>query len=270
MTSLENLIAFYNSAGYDGTIHTVLKHCLLHLSSMENMTIEQLAEVCYTSTSTISRIVRELGYSNYSAFRQDIKSSMERYFYDNRIIQPQLVSNYSAMNSSDDIVTEQKAFISSLEFLSRQVSSLTDSEEIAEMAAAMHESKEVFIFPYGYHVGFESMLQSDLFVSGIPCDIVLGDSAQLDAVKKLGDGSLLLMLFPGAPSGVALTKKLLQTARSLKASTCLILLDSRTGLEKDADHSIIFTGITHNAVDNMAIWSITAMLTLQYRHDYLD
>lgn len=61
MTSLENILYYYNALEFGSTTHTVLRHCLTHLPELPDMTIYQLAEACYTSPSTISRLAKSLG-----------------------------------------------------------------------------------------------------------------------------------------------------------------------------------------------------------------
>ena len=48
-----------------------------NLNSIENMSIDEIAQVCNTSSSSISRLVSKMGYSSYKAFRKDCINALE-------------------------------------------------------------------------------------------------------------------------------------------------------------------------------------------------
>ena len=69
MTALENLLVFYNFLPENSTNKGVLRCCLKYLGELRSYNIYDLAEKCYTSTATVSRLVRLLGYRNYTDFQ---------------------------------------------------------------------------------------------------------------------------------------------------------------------------------------------------------
>lgn len=58
MDSIEKLIDYYNKSSEEDMYHNVVKHMLKHLEDLENATIYDMAEFCYSSPSTISRLVK--------------------------------------------------------------------------------------------------------------------------------------------------------------------------------------------------------------------
>ncbi|MBT1166364.1 MurR/RpiR family transcriptional regulator [Bifidobacterium simiarum] len=84
MDSLDSLIKFYDSTDDDSLYHSVVESILTHLGSIETMTIYDLAQVSHSSASTISRLVKKMGFDNYAAFRSGIYFALRNYRYLNR------------------------------------------------------------------------------------------------------------------------------------------------------------------------------------------
>ena len=69
MTALENLIIFYNQLSVSDSKKTILRRALPNIRRIDQLNLYDLAEICYTSPATISRLVKALGYKSYSVFQ---------------------------------------------------------------------------------------------------------------------------------------------------------------------------------------------------------
>ena len=65
MDAIDRLIDFYNGTEEDVMYHTIAGDLLHHIHEFTDATIYEAADMCYTSTASISRIIRKLGYENY-------------------------------------------------------------------------------------------------------------------------------------------------------------------------------------------------------------
>ena len=86
MTSVENMLAVYNATPADSMLRSILRRILANLKDVGDMTIYDLADTCYTSPASISRLVKKLGYKNYSYFQKDVVDCISKYEHHNRLI----------------------------------------------------------------------------------------------------------------------------------------------------------------------------------------
>ena len=68
MTALENLIIFYNQLSVSDSKKTILRRALPNIRRIDQLNLYDLAEICYTSPATISRLVKALGYKELFRF----------------------------------------------------------------------------------------------------------------------------------------------------------------------------------------------------------
>lgn len=66
---LQNLIELYNHLSWDSTYRDVVRGILMNLQEAADASIYELAELTNSSRTTIWRMLKLLGYDNYSAFR---------------------------------------------------------------------------------------------------------------------------------------------------------------------------------------------------------
>ena len=86
MTALENISIYYNQLPKNDTKRDILSKLLPHIRSINSMTIYDTADLCFTSTASISRLVKALGYKSYSEFQIRLNDCVQRYDYDNRFL----------------------------------------------------------------------------------------------------------------------------------------------------------------------------------------
>jgi DNA-binding MurR/RpiR family transcriptional regulator len=158
--------------------------------------------------------------------------------------------------------------LSSLEELYRDFRASLDRGELDIIAAAMHDARRVVIFPYGVMLS-ENYLQSDLFMSGIPCDIIIGDKAQLEAAKSLEIGELALVLSPDCIDAVAPLKNLTSVIKSKMARLCTISGTPGKMQNDNADIAITLNG-RQSILDTYIMELYLAALDMRYRSLYLD
>lgn len=261
MTSLENLLCYYNTLEFGGTTHTVLRHCLTHLADLPNMTINQLADCCYTSPSTISRLVKALGYRSYAAFQQAMDGCLSHYHFHHRLVPPSPIG-------SGNLNRDMEAFLDNIQRIVDEARKLVTGSELETISKLMHESGHVVIFPYGT-LFCELYLQSDLFVTGIPCDVINGDSAQLKVANEFSENSLALFLSPECIEGYVTTEAAIRAIKKRKGKVCIVSIGSSAPFSHLSDYSVSFHGSRH-VVDSFLLEIFVGLLTIKHRQMYLD
>lgn len=84
MDSIEKLVEYYNKSNEQNVYRDVVEQILVNLHKVKKSTIYDLAELCYSSPSTISRLVKKLEFKDYADFKSKITYSLENYRYLNR------------------------------------------------------------------------------------------------------------------------------------------------------------------------------------------
>lgn len=64
------LLNIVNHGNRENADFSLAMGLLKNLDTVANTSIEQMAEQCYTSTASLSRLCRKLGYQNYAQFKQ--------------------------------------------------------------------------------------------------------------------------------------------------------------------------------------------------------
>ena len=260
MTSLENLTIFYNSTEQNSMYRSVLRLLLCNLQKIGELNIYELSDLCYTSPSTISRLVRKIGYKNFTHFQSEVSSCISKYDHHNRFI-PSF-----DMYSGDPL----EKVLGSLEELYSDFKQALDREELDRIADALHGASRVVIFPYGVIMS-ENCLQSDLFMSGIPCDICIGDSAQLEAAAGMAEGELALLLSPDCIDALGPIKALHAEIKRSGASLCTISsTPGKQGKNSSDDDIYITLKGRQSILDTYIMEVFLAAVDIRYRSLYMD
>lgn len=80
------LLLFLNDSREETLNYSIALAMIHNIKEIPNMTINKLADLCYTSPSAISRFCRKLGYSSLSEFKQHLSMSLNN--HDKRFSRP--------------------------------------------------------------------------------------------------------------------------------------------------------------------------------------
>ena len=67
-----NLLMFLNSSKEEDMYYSICLSMLQNLEKVPNCSINELADLCFTSTATISRFSKKFGYANFHEFKKEI------------------------------------------------------------------------------------------------------------------------------------------------------------------------------------------------------
>jgi len=258
MTGLETFISLYNELSAESIFKDVLKRILIHPNETSKMTIYDLADFCYTSPSTISRLVKRLGYKNYAIFQKELSDSISKYENHNRLIP---VEQKTSNSDLSDI------FLNTLVNMIDSVRENIPRETISNLVEMLHKSKSVAIYS---HIGSlaDTILQSDLFVSGIVCDIFHKEVDMLAHTATLTADDFIIFIAPKRIFGDD-TEDSLKAIHQTKAKICLITDSQYYTGKKYADFNLIFDGILYS-IDMFLLQIILSLISLEYRKRFLD
>ena len=231
---------------------------LPNIKKINQLNIYDLAELCYTSPATISRLVKTLGYKSYAVFQTKLAECVQRYDYDNRFS----ISRRKSTDNEKDIVVE------SMEFMLAEFKGNVDRREISRLADELHEATSVAIFGYGIRF-MESALQSDLIFSGIPTDVIVSDNEQLDFARSMTGTDLALIICPDAIDSISSLTNVMHLLKEKGTKIVVFSSSDQQPFLNLADSIIQFNG-RHSMSDSFYLQMLLAVITMVYRRKFID
>jgi RpiR family carbohydrate utilization transcriptional regulator len=156
MTILHELISFYNACPVGSIYHVIAARLLQNLNAIGNLSIEELAILCFSSPTAISRIVRKLGCSSYKEFKRDISRALSEYPLRNRCLP------YNDMTISSSTQTYFKYFHTMLDSLESDI----NPAYLDQVCNAIHSHARVRLYMAFSTSHAKRQFQLDLVISG--------------------------------------------------------------------------------------------------------
>ncbi|MCI8293687.1 MAG: MurR/RpiR family transcriptional regulator [Hespellia sp.] len=134
----KKLIAIINHYPPTAPEYYLALNILKNFESIPQISIEEMAELCFTSTATLSRFCKNLGFKNYNMLRHTIEGEMHAFKKDLPIYYRSEEKNtdMNSFASIDYFITEMA---SSLETLRKEI----HYEDIAKVIDAINGAKNI-------------------------------------------------------------------------------------------------------------------------------
>lgn len=259
MNIIDNLLAFYNASPENDIYRDAIIQILDHLDDIHkerNATIYQMAELCYVSPSTISRLSKKLGCENYINFREKLLYVMDHYDEFNRIMP-------SHCFIPDGIDTN--VFLDTLEETVREFRSM-DSAIYETLADVLYNGNLIGLFVVR-NPSSTSTLENTLVISGKKIRPHSRRNLTQD-ISQFKKGSVAIFIYPYFKQNEDYTKALKQCHEN-GATTILITGQAPEELGRYADYFFNFKGHS-TVVDNYKYSFFLNMITMIYRKKYID
>ena len=259
MHSLEDLIVYYNHCKKDDLYREVIAKILANLNKLENATIYEWADICYVSTTTISRLSRKLGYDSFIEFKTELMKSVERYSMVNQYVPTGERKNYGG--------GEEATFIGLLRRILDEFEAAVDYTKIDAYADLLERYKKIRIYSHGICF-MEHHLQENLIMGGHDVDLISVAVAQYEDIKNLDEDTLVLFTCPLVHDGTMVGRVL----KDIHAKGCKLFLITDSNYLfylKYADYVYSFDGYL-NMVDDLWFSLFYSVLSMAYRRKYVD
>ncbi|ASW43295.1 MAG: MurR/RpiR family transcriptional regulator [Clostridiales bacterium] len=182
---IKQLQIIVNSENEDGTYTTIARVILETLQDgIEEITILQLADLCYTSPSTISRFVKKLGFSSFNEFKT---KCIERNNIGVEILSDNVKNIKFDLKNDKEILN---TLVDSINISLKEFIDKLDLGEVDRLIDMIHDYEDVYFF--GFHLSgyFMQHLQYNLFNSGKYVKFVAQESNQEKVAKEVDENSL--------------------------------------------------------------------------------
>lgn len=257
MDSIEKLIIYYNKSEKGDIYHKVVECMLKNIHEIKDVTIYELADLCYSSPATISRLVKRLEFENYTDFKTQINYALKNYHYFN-------------MNTRDvELVNNEDIVPFYFNFLMNNMMALKNNikyEQISKISDALYHAEETKFF--GSTEIPMHILQKAMVVTrkraGIYKDIV----SQENSLENIKEGSVIFAAIPNLIE-MAPIRSILKKAKNKGAYIITICSGETNEYQKYSDIQINFEG-TKTSMDIYMFMVIVNLIKYDYCHRYVD
>ncbi|WP_160669966.1 MurR/RpiR family transcriptional regulator [Clostridium sp. C8-1-8] len=248
---VHKLLIIINNSNEKDIDYNISWIILQNLNVIPTLSINQLADLCYVSISTISRFCRKLGCTNFSEFKNMLIYEENEYFNPrNKSI------NMNVNEDATNLVNMAKKNID----LATEALKI---EEIDELASQIHEYKNVAFVGLNTAQTITLDLQGELMVLGKFATVFIDIDQQLENIKSLDKDSLLIIL--SASGGCSYTSRLNDALKQSKARKVLLTQNKATSLQQYISKVILYGNEYFPFVGRYALLYVKDMLIMRYR-----
>ncbi len=258
MDSIENLINYYNKSEKNDIYYKVVERILGNIHAVKDATIYELADMCYSSPATISRVVKKLGFRNYTDFKAQINYALRNYRYLN-------------MNTRDVELAEDSDIIQFyFNFLINNILNIKEKIEysqIARISDCLNRAEEV-LFYAGSQVIPTQTLQKDLIVSNKKSIVYDDFISQEQSLDRIREGTVVFAIIANLVEMTPI-RSILKRAKNLGAYVITICSGEKNEYLKYSDIQICFEG-TKTSMDIYIFMILINLIKYDYCHRYVD
>lgn len=237
---LHELINIMNHTHADETYHDLARILIENINRIKTMSITQMADLCYVSTATISRFCRELGFSNFSAF----KVALDETYGFEIDYNHEYKDEHIPINKRIDYLRNE-----TLESLT-SINNTLNINDLTILAKNIHDTKTVVFFSQTNYQFLALYLQQRLALFKKIIYIDVEQHTQIERAKQLDDNSLAILYSPRAQSYVFSQVSSLLSKKNIKT---VLITQSESQVNSSRYDKIINIGGT--SVNNLGLIS---------------
>lgn len=257
MDSIEKLVGYYNKTTEDDIYHNVTKLILKNLHKVEESTIYDLAEICYTSPSTISRLVKRLEFENYTDFKVKVGYALKNYRYLNR-------------NTKDiQVIRDVDVIEFYFDFLLQNINALRsriDYNLIHEISDCFHNAENVIF--YSYPEVQIDILQKSLLIEGKTADVYRTAASGESGMQKIRKDMVVFAVIPDLIE-MAPMRSVLKKVKERGAVIITLCSEDPNDYAKYSDIQISFQG-TKTSMDLYLFMILINIIKYDYCRRYVN
>ncbi len=257
MHAIEKLQAYYNTNNKSDIYREVVGNILKNIDCLKDSTIYDVADICYVSPTTISRLSKKLGYSGFQDMKSQLISAKENYAYLNRYVSFAEVAKY------EDSTT---AYMQSMSRQINRMKAELDVGQLTELAQVIHDANKVNFYTNGILFA-EGRFQCDLIMTGHSCEIKMSPTEQMEDIPELSEKDIVIITLPSVNDAIE-TKKILSGIKD-RGAKILMLTDVKYPIyQKYVDYLYSFEGIL-GMVDDYQFAMYINLLSMRYRELFI-
>lgn len=241
----------------DSTFYTLALQLLKNLSAIKDKGVQEVADLCFVSTSTLVRLCQKMGFKNFT----DFKNNFNFYYgfetdYSNAFLES-FQDPIQGMNGLKEVVMEN-------------MNTLTDaisSSEILLACKLIHDSNVISTVGINFSNVVSMYLQLRLSLFNKQFIYKATTKEQIESMKNLKEEDLLIIFSPKGNSTVLGLKKYLTDC---KAKTLLVTMNPHASLLHSFTQTILLQCDTNNNVAHIPLLFFIESLIMTYYNLYKE
>lgn len=232
-----NLLTYLNSSKEEDMYYSIALTIIQNLDVIPGCSINELADLCFTSTATISRFCRKFGYASFPQFKTEMAYGLEQAKYE--IFIEESEKEFIEKNPSHVI---DKVYDLVLETLILGKKSLKISQ-IDQLCRLIHDAKRVHFFGYQFNKIVASDLQLKFIKLGKFIYAFADHGEDSQKIELLSEESLAIVM---SVSGKIGHQQLIEEIHQRGAKIVLITMNPETLLADMVDYLFVIDGLESN------------------------
>lgn len=246
----EKLLAYTSTTLVHDFNYDIAVILLKNYSQLKNMSIEEVADLCYVSQASISRFCRFIGFKNFKEFKQ----SLEQDYYS-------VANDYSKQFYAMLLKDEEMALSTYRDELIQNIYSTITPDIMKIMPSIIkdiHDCQDVAYYSHYFLWDIGYFLSSKMMDMGKYIELFMSYDSQLESAKTLDGNSLAIVCSVGG----TYTTRHAKVWNTIKRSGCkiVVITQNQSNTEMNSADYVLPCGISNH--DNIGKYS--AMMTLDY------
>lgn len=240
---LYRLILFISTNKNNDVDYNIAINILKNINIINKMTINQLAEKCYTSPSAISRFTRKLGYESFSEFKEMTLNAIGN--YKGRNVLHELKSEFGYNESIKDMLFNK---------ISNDLQTVRDLDETAfeKIVDLIHDTETIGIFGTHLSQAFAQDLEVSFLTKGKYITAFLDVQKQQELVDSF-DRNALAIIFSPSGKFVSGNKPIIDRIKSTGCKVIFISQRDHHDFFDRVDAYLKLEGSTDPSASNISI-----------------
>ena len=183
---LSMLLRYVNGQYKKDTNYDIALALLTHYSVIPEKTINELSELCYTSTASISRFVKLIGFNSFQEFKNACLNTLDISKTD---YSPQVLK--ADKNDVKEILsTYTEHVVNNIRFAYDHL----DFEQLDSICKQIHDSQDVLILGLEFSTLLAQHFQNRFALMNKYISVAISNDEQVEAARNLKEGSTVIIL----------------------------------------------------------------------------
>lgn len=231
---LYNLLTYINTSYSQDMYSTICYHILNNIEKIPDISINELATLCYTSPATISRFCKTLKCENFAVFKKEVQAGLKQASHEIKLSPDDLVKIHQDPNHCVDMVYDLtiNSLIESRKFI--------NIHEIDRLCDIIHDAKKLHFFGFQFNKIVASDIQFKLIKLGKFSYAFADRGDDSQRLELLGEDSVALVL--SVHANIVPIAGLVGSIKNRGAKVILITLNSESEVIPMVDQTFIVHG----------------------------
>lgn len=186
-----NLVNFINMTNVHDVYWSAAKMILQNIYKIPNSTITEVADMCYVSTATISRLCRKLNYESFADFKHDVTMNLNFFNQDaKRLYFDHQLPEKDTIHEGKEVFKDH--FQNVLTNLQNTYDNV-DYEDLIKIVDKIHDSNKICFAGNFFTQSVSMQLQIELSYLGKDCTAMYPLEQQKEIYKMLSKDDLIIL-----------------------------------------------------------------------------